>query len=86
MYRRFGFLQARLLLHKQDELRQLESELDQLDRQEDEPLALMSRELDLLRGGSIADVLSRIERKFKEYGLIYLHSSISDTFINIGYS
>lgn len=30
-YRRFGFLQSRLLLGKQDELRELETELEDLD-------------------------------------------------------
>lgn len=31
IYRRFGFLHARLLLHKQDELRIMEAELDRMD-------------------------------------------------------
>jgi hypothetical protein len=31
LYRRFDYLQARLLLYKQDELRELEGELDHLD-------------------------------------------------------
>lgn len=31
IYRRFGYLHSRLLLHKQDEIRRLEMELDELD-------------------------------------------------------
>lgn len=31
IYRRFGFLHARVLLHKQDELRVMERSLDQMD-------------------------------------------------------
>ena len=34
IYRRFGFLQARLLLEKQDSLRVLEQRLDRLDKAE----------------------------------------------------
>jgi hypothetical protein len=35
MYRRFGILHARLLLQKQDELRELESELFTADKQDE---------------------------------------------------
>ncbi|EON69660.1 hypothetical protein W97_08941 [Coniosporium apollinis CBS 100218] len=34
VYRRFGFLQSRLLLEKQDKLRELEEDLDTLDKEE----------------------------------------------------
>jgi hypothetical protein len=34
VYRRFGFLQSRLLLNKQDKLRELEEALDGLDQEE----------------------------------------------------
>jgi hypothetical protein len=34
LFRRFGFLQTRLLLEKQDDLRQLELELERLDKRE----------------------------------------------------
>lgn len=48
LYRRFGFLQARILLNRQDELRELEHNLDYMgvvDGKEP-PLRLQSRELD----------------------------------------
>ena len=35
VYRRFGFLQSRLLLEKQEELRELEGKLDRLDKIEE---------------------------------------------------
>ncbi len=34
LYRRFGYLQSRLLLEKQDDLRRLEEELDRMDRKD----------------------------------------------------
>jgi hypothetical protein len=36
LYRRFGYLQSRVLLEKQDDLRQLERELERLDQQDKE--------------------------------------------------
>ena len=53
VYRRFGFLHARLLLNKQDELRELEEDLRDLDgddwAEESCRKYLMSRELDKAR-------------------------------------
>ncbi|KAH7330214.1 hypothetical protein BKA65DRAFT_565359 [Rhexocercosporidium sp. MPI-PUGE-AT-0058] len=45
IYRRFGFLHARLLLQKQDELRLMEEQLDLMDRRDvsDNPKALQCR-------------------------------------------
>lgn len=50
LYRRFAYLQTRLLLHKQDELRELEETLDDLDKVPgtQNRNALMSRERDLM--------------------------------------
>lgn len=47
-YRRFGFLQTRLLLYKQDELRTLEKELDAMDKNDEQERdhVLFSRVLD----------------------------------------
>lgn len=68
VFRRFGFLQARLLLHKQDELRELEVDLDRTDK------------LDIVRGPQWLEtrqddgnafrkeLLGNIEEKFNEYG------------------
>lgn len=73
IYRRFGFLQSRLLLEKQDCLRELEQQLDSLDIEEtrgdgnecnlctrvpdDEALGLYRKEL-----------MVKIEENFRDYG------------------
>jgi hypothetical protein len=48
LYRRFDYIQARLLLYKQDELRELEGELENLDAidENEDPSLLRSREKD----------------------------------------
>ncbi|KAF4638059.1 hypothetical protein G7Y89_g19 [Cudoniella acicularis] len=69
LYRRFGFLQARVLLHKQDQLRHLELKLDQVDKEDEEkqPKILKSRELDNADDEYRTNLLNDIEEKFKEY-------------------
>lgn len=74
MYRRFGFLHARLLLRKQDELRTLEQELDNLDQRDLalSPQCLRSREIDEERDEegpmrSRAKLLDVIQGKVLEY-------------------
>jgi hypothetical protein len=73
-YRRFGYLQSRLLLYKQDELRSLEEELDCLDKGDNDSAKtrryLKSRDLDTKRGGERIELLGKIETKFKEYGTL----------------
>jgi hypothetical protein len=70
LYRRFGFLQARLLLARQDELRGLEERLDLLDEKqaEEKPRLLHSREDDDIKSGERKELLLEIEEKFKNYG------------------
>jgi hypothetical protein len=76
LYRRFSFLHSRLLLHKQDELRELEDDLDRLDQIHAEiaPNLLKSREdddaLDRRR-----KLFRKVEEKFKSYGM---HSCFCD--------
>ncbi len=69
LYRRFGFLQTRLLLYKQDELRVLEEELDKLDKNDerDNGDILFSRVSDDRESGKRKTLMARIEDKFKEY-------------------
>ncbi|KAF4624048.1 hypothetical protein G7Y89_g14125 [Cudoniella acicularis] len=69
LYRRFGFLQARILLNKQDQLRELEKDLDRLDKLDSkkDSSILKSREKDDAGNGRRKKVLSEIEEKFKEY-------------------
>lgn len=70
LYRRFGFLQARILLNKQDELRELEKDLDRIDKvdHKKDPSLLKSREKDDAATGRRKKLLYEIEEKFKEYG------------------
>ena len=68
LYRRFGFLQARLLLNKQDQLRALEEQLDEIDNGDDEE-HLKSRDVDDADETPRTRLLRKIETKFKEYGL-----------------
>ncbi|PVH82395.1 hypothetical protein DL98DRAFT_653150 [Cadophora sp. DSE1049] len=69
LYRRFGFLQGRLLLYKQDELRELEARLDRMDKldaKRDQSL-LRSREKDDAYGSRRKMLLEEIDVKFKDY-------------------
>ena len=70
IYRKFGYLQSRLLLYKQDELRHLERELDRQDRvhERESPNNLRSRERDDARDPKGRKVLFRkIAEKLREY-------------------
>ena len=62
LYRRFGFVQSRVLLHKQDELRRL-GELDFLDdlHARSDPAVLISRERDDVKSGQRKIILAEME-------------------------
>jgi hypothetical protein len=85
LYRRFGFLQARILLYKQDELRELETDLDRMDKidKKKAPAVLKSRERDDAENTRRKELLHEIEERFKEYGPIHLniykHIYMTDT-------
>jgi hypothetical protein len=70
LYRRFGFLQARVLLYKQDELRAFETTLDKLDKgdEKNRPRMLLSREQDDADDDFRKKLMLEIEHKFKDYG------------------
>ena len=74
LYRRFGFLQARILLNKQDELRELEKDLDRMDKVDErkDPEVLRSREKDAASSERRKNLLYNIEQKFKEYCTVKL--------------
>jgi len=84
IYRRFGTLQARLLLRKQDQLRKLEDQLKAMDAFDDESEAgrqcLASRMKDEAmqpeyEGGETRDqLLDRIEKKHLEYGQLLMQA------------
>ncbi|KAK4953650.1 hypothetical protein LTR10_008253 [Elasticomyces elasticus] len=64
LYRRFGYLQSRLLLDKQEELRLLEGQLDDMDRSEGDLDGLITREG---QGQPRKELLARIELRFRSY-------------------
>ncbi|KAL2010507.1 hypothetical protein VTN00DRAFT_6314 [Thermoascus crustaceus] len=66
VYRRFGYLQSRLLLEKQDELRILEEELDHMDQISRES-QLVTRDLAEMDAEPRRELFARIEKKFHEY-------------------
>ncbi|KAH9219762.1 hypothetical protein DL95DRAFT_291332, partial [Leptodontidium sp. 2 PMI_412] len=69
LYRRFGFLQSRLLLNSQDELRELEQDLDRMDKVDykKDPTLLQSREKDDAATGRRKKLLLEIREKFKDH-------------------
>lgn len=69
IYRSFSYLQARILLFKQDEMRTLEEQLDALDAEDknEYPDALYMRLSDEGRSHERRELLSKIETKYLEY-------------------
>ena len=71
IYRRFGYLQARLLLEKQEQLRRLELDLELMDEKDKDA---KSRDLVTLGDGETGratarqELMQRIEDKFRDYG------------------
>jgi hypothetical protein len=68
VFRAFGRLHARILLHKQDEIIELEQTLMQLDNGEDTAYYLSSRRHDL--NTERRGILMKLETKLVEYGKI----------------
>ena len=71
--RKYGFLRSRVLLYRQDELRQLERDLLEADQEDaqDCPLALRSRKTDEERPQdeySRKPLIEKIDAKLHEYG------------------
>ena len=75
VYRRFGYLQARLLLEKQERLRVLEEELDALDKQqtadEEDKAALCTIDIDPAFKAERDALMAKVERAFNEYGKLW---------------
>lgn len=66
IYRRFGYLQSRLLLEKQDALRVLENKLNQYD--DDDRANNATRDLPPEEVRPREELLGEIERAFNSYG------------------
>ena len=70
IYRRFGYVQGRLLLEKQDELRKLEQRLEKYDKQVEKKCSinLMTRDLPPDDTESRKEIMDKLEQRFCEYG------------------
>ena len=66
LFRRFGNIHVRLLLHKQDDISMLEKKLDELDNNDTNAFFLNSRRAD--QNAERHAVLTELESKIKEYG------------------
>jgi hypothetical protein len=71
VYRRFGYIQSRLLLDKQDELRKLEQELGDFDQQvqRQRPANLTTRDLGPSDAASRVQLMNKVARSFREFGM-----------------
>ena len=72
VYRRFGYVQARLLLEKQERLRLLEQKLDNLDKrqtaEEEDADALCTVDVDPAFKVDRDNLMAKVERAFHDYG------------------
>lgn len=68
-YRRFGYLQSRLLLEKQDEMRKLEAKLDKWDKNDAKanPHILTTRNLREVDAAPRRALFDQMEQRFLEY-------------------
>lgn len=69
IYRRFGYLQSRILLDKQDQLRVLEARLDKFDEQ-DYMNYTTDLESDYMYLKPRQELLQEIEAAFSSYGTV----------------
>ena len=92
IYRRFGYIHSRLLLNKQDELRELEADLRDMDlidaSSEEGALCLKSRELDEERNdiqglGPRRALLEKIEQKTLQYGMLERYPFYKSSYLSL---
>lgn len=70
IFREFRYLQSRVLLHLQDDIRALETQLWRMDEKDrvNDPHLLGSRELDDTMSGKRKIMMDRIQQKLVQYG------------------
>lgn len=70
IFREFRYLQSRVILQLQDELRALETQLWRMDEKDrvNNPGGLRGRELDDMDVGLRKKILERIQQKLMQYG------------------
>ncbi|TGO10039.1 hypothetical protein BTUL_0146g00170 [Botrytis tulipae] len=76
LYRRFGFLQTRLLLNKQEEMRVLERRLYHIDRYygRNEPARLRSHDICNAIDDDHRNIVVECEKKYNEYAQLLTHA------------
>lgn len=86
MCRRFGFLHSRVLLYRQDEIAQLETQLVELDADDavNNPRALISRDFDEQQDSTRKELILSIDEKLKQYGWLGLPLRTTRTALNCG--
>jgi hypothetical protein len=84
IYRRFGYLQARVLLDKQEELRILEKNLEKMDKDllKDDDERLCTRDTVGADAKRHRELLSTIEEKLRSYGEHHLQPKKMDSYVN----
>ena len=85
IYRKFGWLHNRVLLHHQDELAEYEEQLEDLDsfdRQHDPRNLISRRRDDAVEGSRRKELLSEVEKKLAAYGMVYTIQFIIYLLIN----
>ena len=67
VFRKFGYLHARVLLQKQDHIVELESKLEEIDNNESNDFFLNTRRMD--ENQARQTVLTELEKQLPEYGM-----------------
>ena len=84
VHRRFGSLSSRLLLHKQDEIRELEDELQSLDEHDATTpqgrRRLKSRSLDDDINDRRKVLLQKVEKRLLEYGMTAAYHQTTESY------
>lgn len=77
MYRKFGTLRSRVLLHRQDEINKLEKRLNDLDIRDDEEWNARVRSIkyDREQDSQRSDLVDEIDAKLEHYGKCILYIS-----------
>lgn len=75
IFREFRYLQSRVLLHLQDEIRALETQLWRIDEKDkmNNPQSLSCRELDDTRNGTRKIIMDQVQNKLVQYGKKYVN-------------
>lgn len=85
IFREFRYLQSRALLHLQDEIRALETQLWRMDEKDkmNSPQNLSCRELDDTRNGTRKIIMDQVQHKLVQYGKKYVNKAALLTILTL---